>query len=187
MTDNRQRHGHRLSLKPHHSALHGWTVWLCLCVLLTFFFEACTQERQPCLTPKIASLNIECIHFHDTATTTKDTALPQAIFGAITDSGTQLTLYGTPSADFTISLSPRADSCRWLVTTDSVNFPFDTISFYYTRKLQFLSNACGYTYFYSLNSVRTTNNNIDSIHITNPSVTNDVNRKQLQIFIHPAS
>ena len=155
----------------------------CLCVAVLFYMAACTQERQPCLTPKIASLNIQCVHYHDTATTTKDTALPRAILGSITDSGIQLTLYKSPSAYFTISLSPRADSCQWLVTTDSLTNAFDTVSFYYTRKLQFLSNACGYTYFYSLNSLRTTHNNIDSILITNASVTNTVNTRQLKIFI----
>ena len=155
-------------------------------IAVLFFIASCTQERQPCLTPKIASLNIQCVHFHDTATTTSDTALPKALLGAVTDSGTRFVIYNTPSAYFTISLSPVADSCKWLITTDSLNNAFDTVSFYYTRKLQFLSNACGYTYFYSLNTLQTTHNNIDSILITNTSVTNDVNTRQLKIFIHPS-
>ncbi|MBC7552510.1 MAG: hypothetical protein H7257_00875 [Taibaiella sp.] len=159
-------------------------VWVMIAFLPLF---SCTAERQPCLTPKTASLNIKCVHFStDTATTTVDTALPMAVFGALTAKGTQSVIYKGASSAFTISLSPVADSCQWLVTTDSLNFPFDTLGFYYERKLKFLSNACGYTYFYALTSVTTTHNNIDSVIITNPSVTNDVNTKQLKIYIHPS-
>ncbi len=149
---------------------------------------SCNQERQPCLVPKTASLNIECVHFAaDTATTTIDTALPNAIFGALTNGGLKSVVYTTASALFTISLSPLADSCSWLVLTDSTySTPPDTLNFYYTRQLQFLSNACGYTYFYTLSSATTTHNHIDSVLITNPSVTNNVNTtRQLEIFIHP--
>ena len=153
-------------------------------VLCCVFAVSCTQERQPCLVPKTASLNLHCVHFlTDTNTTVLDTALPRAVFGSMTASGDKFVYYTTLSSGFTISLSPVADSCSWLMTTDSLLQPFDTLNFHYQRKLQFLSNACGYTYFYSLSSVNTTHNNIDSVLITNPSVTNDVNTKQLEIFI----
>lgn len=152
-----------------------------LCSMLV----SCTQERQPCLTPKTASLNLTCVHYlTDTSTTTRDTSLPRAVFGAMTGAVVKTVYYTGSSANFTISLSPVTDSCSWLVTTDSLLHPFDTLSFHYERNLQFLSNACGYAYFYTLNSVKTTHNNIDSVLILNPSVTNDVNTKQLKIFIH---
>ncbi len=160
--------------------------WLLAGVVACFAFWGCTQERQPCLTPKTASLNMEFVHYAtDSATTTIDTALPMAIFGAITAPDTvKYTLYKSPSANFTISLSPDADSCSWLVFTDSFYVRPDTISFKYQRKLQFLSNACGFTYFYSLSSVQTTHKSIDSVLITNPSVTNNANAtKQLKIYV----
>ncbi len=168
-------------------SLRGLTglVVLCLC----FAIASCTQERQPCLTPKTASLNLVCVHYPadsiPSATSMKDTALPKALFGALTANGAQYVYYKNISSNFTLSLSPDADSCSWVVSPDSLAHPLDTLNFYYQRKLQFLSNACGYTYFYSLSAVHTTHNNIDSVLITNPSVTNDANTKQLKIFIHP--
>jgi hypothetical protein len=69
-------------------------------------------------------------------------------------------------------------------------YPFDTLTFYYSRKLQFLSNACGYTDFYNIDSLHYTNlakdslSNIDSIQNTNRRVTNNVNTKHLKIYIH---
>jgi len=157
---------------------------LALCVV--FGVASCTQEREPCYTPTIASLNIECVHYtSDTATTVLDTALPKAIFGALTNNGVKAVIY-PQTANFTISLSSVANSCQWIMSTDSVAYPFDTLSFFYQRKLQFLSNACGFAYFYSIDSVHFTHNqDIDSIQITNTSVTNNVNTKHLKIFIHP--
>ena len=147
---------------------------------------ACTQERDPCLTPKIASLNINTQHLPiDTSTVFIDTALPSAVFIPLTTTPNKTGTIYPQQANFTISLSPDSTICKWAVTTDTPNFPYDTITFYYERKLQFISNACGYTYFYNIDSVHTTHLFIDSIHILNTSVTNNVNTKHLQICIHP--
>jgi hypothetical protein len=148
---------------------------------------ACKQQRQICLTPKIASFTIESMHkTSGTDTGFVDTALPAAVFVAVTDSGKKDSFQYTQSSLFTISLSPLSDSCKWAFKPDTLTtIALDTLTFYYKRNLQFLSNACGYTYFYSLDSAHTTHKSIDSFHITNTSVTNDAKAKHLQIFIHP--
>ena|ERR1035437_6888723 len=156
-----------------------------LIALYGIVWMACTQQRQPCLTPKIAILNVECMHkTSDTGTVFVDTALPHAVFLALTDSGARGGYYPQQSL-FTLSLSPLSDTCMWAFRTDTMAHIYDTITFYYKRNLQFLSNACGYTYFYTLTSVYAKGSMIDSVHITNTSVTNNVNTKHLQIYIHP--
>lgn len=152
---------------------------------------SCTQSRQPCLTPKNATLIIESIHLPtDTSTVAADTGLPGAVFIPLVPG--KDTLYGTTyplQSTFSISLSPDSNRCRWIFTTDSLvhgyQYNYDTLTFFYQRNLKFLSNACGFTYFYTLDSVYTTHHIIDSLHLLNPSVTNDVNTKHLQIYIHP--
>jgi Family of unknown function (DUF6452) len=155
-------------------------------VLCAMLWTACTQQRSPCLTPKIASFTIETMHLPiDTSTVFVDSALPSAVFTALTKTGKQETIFPLESI-FTISLSSDTGYCQWLFTTDSLNTNFDTMTFFYKRDLQFLSNACGYTYFYTLDSVRAKGTMIDSVHITNTSVTNNANTtKNLQVFIHP--
>jgi len=156
-----------------------------LALALPMLLLACTQERGPCLTPKTASFNIVCVHLTtDTGTIPVDTTLPAAVFGAVTQGGNKLLVYAQ-SAKFTISLASNADSCTWLFTTDSLYHPFDTINFYYKRELQFLSNACGYAYFYNLDTFHITHHNIDSAHLLARSITNDINTTQFQIYIHP--
>jgi predicted nucleic-acid-binding Zn-ribbon protein len=158
---------------------------------------ACTQQKPPCLQPTIASLNIECVHFPtDTSTTTVDTALPAGAFGALPGGNVVKVTTFPRSALFTISLASDSNACSWVFSTDSMYTfpadtlaagvqPYDTLRFQYQRNLNFLSNACGYTYFYTLTSVTTTHHLIDSIVVANNSVTNNVNTRQLKIFIHP--
>ncbi len=169
---------------------------ICLLALTVIGWLSCTQQRQPCLTPKIATLSIETIHFPtDTSTTPVDTAIPAATFiPVVPGKDTQLVTTYPQQATFTLSLSPDSTICQWIFTTDSIQYVHlyhsDTLTFYYQRNLQFLSNACGYTYFYTLDSVHHATSSpsypiIDSIHIINTSVTNNVNTKHLQIYIHP--
>ena len=157
--------------------------------VLCGLWVACTQTRDPCLTPKIASLNIEMIRLvSDTSTAFIDTALPAAIFIPLTKNGINTGTIYPQQSNFTISLSPDDTVCKWLFTTDSL-YSFDTLTFYYQRNLQFISNACGFTYFYSIDTILVTHDIsapviIDSFHIKNTSVTNNVNTKHLQIYIH---
>ncbi len=169
---------------------------------------ACNQERQPCLTPTTASFNIEFIHLTtDTTTVATDTSLPSAAFIPMNGTGSSYVYFYPQQATFTLSLSAETDSCKWVFVPDSANrsqqpdgnlaqwisllfqdslaSQADTMTFYYKRNLTFLSNACGYAYFYSLDSAHSTQHNVDSLKINNTSVTNNVNTTQLKIYIHP--
>lgn len=146
---------------------------------------ACTQQRQVCLTPKSAFLNVKSVHFaSDTATVPVDSSLPSAIFLALTFNGAKGYI-ATRQTTFTLSLSPDSTLAQWVYTPDSSVHHFDTLTFFYQRHLQFLSNACGYTYFYTIDSMHTTHFMTDSAHILNPGVTNDIKPIHVQIFVHP--
>ncbi len=148
---------------------------------------ACSQQRQPCLTPKTGTLSLETIHFKtDTNTIPIDTALPSAVFSPVTSNAALITVYPT-QASFTVSLSPDTTFCQWVFSTDTAGYlagRIDTMNFFYRRHLQFLSNACGFTYFFDIDSLHTTHLMIDSVHILHTSVTNNVNTKHLQVYIH---
>jgi hypothetical protein len=156
-----------------------------LFALVCMAWAACTQERQPCLTPKQATLIIQSIHFKsDTATIPVDSLLPHAVFAPVTSASNVATIYTTPASLFSISLSPNSSVCQWEIETDTATHAYDTLTFYYKQNLKFISNACSYTYFYNIDSVHTTHTFIDSVHIINPGVTNvtkDI--KHVQIYI----
>lgn len=160
-------------------------VFISVCGILA---AACKQERPPCLIPTNVYMTVETMHLaSDTATIFTDTSLTHAHFSPFSTVRNVVYLYNT-SPLFNLTLSPNADSCQWLFSNDSLMAVTDTISFHYTHSVQFLSNACGFTYFYTLTSVSTTHNLIDSARININSVTNDVREspKQVQLYIHPA-
>ena len=154
-------------------------------------WASCKQERAICLTPKTANFTVETMHITfagDTAFV--DTALASARFVNLPRVDT---LISSQASTFTISLSPDTPYCQWLFKSDTLKTVYDTLTMFYKRNLQFLSNACGYTFFYNLDSVHCTHYSlqtpqfsIDSVHIVNPSVTNNANTtKNLRIYIHP--
>lgn len=165
---------------------YGRYIATALSLAFLLFIASCAQERQPCLTPTTASLNIRTLQFKPGVTDAVDTALPAALFLARTATGTKGFVFGRQST-FSIWLSTVADSTTWLVATDTLNTLFDTLTFRYGRNQFFVSNACGFTYFFNLSSVSTTHQFIDSIRIINSNVTNNVNAGNLQIYIHPAT
>lgn len=131
------------------------------------------EERDPCLQPRTVNLRVGAYRrAADTGTTVKDTALPLAILLPI---GGQTAFSFAARSKLSLFLSPQADSCRYILSLDSglTTALLDTLTFRYARRTQFLSNACGYTYFFTLDTVLATANRLDSVRITNREVTND--------------
>lgn len=150
---------------------------------------ACTQQRSPCYEPKIVSPVMGTYRLVDT--TSVDSLLPDPAFICI---DTPLSQLISARNVFTPLLSPSADSTRWLLipdgldvndSTDTVGTAvefYDTITFYHSKELTFISNACGYAYYYNLNEVKTTYHSIDSISILNRTVDNNASTQHIRIY-----
>ena len=153
-----------------------------LIIIIAAVVTGCNSgDDSPCLLPQTTYLRIGTYQNSDTSNAIFDTALPKPVWIAI-DSGV-IIQYAAKSNKFALTLSPLADSCRYVLQPDSAIQSYDTLVFYYEKNEQFLSTACGYTYFYNLLSLKTSFNNIDSAVIKNPVVNNDVNTQEhLQIF-----
>lgn len=153
---------------------------LLLLLLGISLLTACTPQRDPCLQPRTPSLHIGFYQAGDTVL--RDTALPAAMLVPL-DADTNVVLLGGHTSKLSLFLSPLQDSCRYLLVPDTA-FPLfhDTLFFYYSRTQHFLSNACGYTYFYELSGVQSTYYLLDSISLNKTAVNNDANQEQLLIF-----
>lgn len=154
-----------------------------LLIICSALWMACEQQRSPCLQPKTVSLRVGCYRAADTGTAGIDSLLPNLIVGAIDMDTARFWIVGADNINkFPLLLSPKMDSCRWFIQPDSAVSPIDTITFLYSRSLTFLSNTCGYTFFYTLQNIRTTNYNIDSVRISGADVNADANTEHVQIF-----
>lgn len=153
---------------------------LALFLMMAVLAIACTPQRDPCLQPRTPVLHGGIYKLGDT--TLRDTSLPALMLVPL-DADTNVVLIGGNSSKFSLFLSPLQDSCRYLIVPDTALPLFhDTLVFYYTRERHFLSNACGYTYFYDLTAVRTTNFLLDSFYLNKTGVNNNTNEEHLRIF-----
>lgn len=120
----------------------------------------------------------------DTALSLKDTQLTNAIirFGNTTAYAMQL----KQSSKFALPLAQNYDTTTLVFQSDSsITLPasIDTITLVYTRKPTFISTACGYRTFFTLQHVFSTNNVIDTVKISQSEVSNEANKEHLQLVI----
>lgn len=142
---------------------------------------SCDPTKSPCLEPRTPILRLGAYKPADTGSAGVDTSLPAAFIGLIDTPG--VFVYGAKSHLYSGVLSSIADSCRWFVQPDTANMGGrDTIVFYYNRDLQYLSTACGYTYFYSLYDIKTTKHSIDSAKVIVSDVTTEADIEHVKVF-----
>jgi hypothetical protein len=164
------------------------TYLLLAALLVCLGWMSCKQERPICFTSKDIPLRLSTFQTieRDTGLAIADSSLPNAVIFALDTTARVMVNAAGVQKDFNLYLSPHNDSTRYVILADSLGygsrFSYDTVTFYYQRKLQFLSVACGYTYFYSLKSARTTNNNIDSVIIIGAEVNNAPNTKHVKVY-----
>lgn len=160
------------------------------------FTSSCSTERDPCLTPTTVYVRTGAYRVADTGTAIIDTFMVNPIVGTV---DTHLVAYlagpGINKLYNVITLKPTQDSCSWFIQPDSL-YPQrrDTFTFYYQRQLKFISNACGYAYYYSLDRVKSTVHafadsihGIDSVVIANGNINGNGNIENLKIYLHKKS
>jgi hypothetical protein len=156
---------------------------LILVSVVVFALHSCTQNNT-CLTPKSVALRAG---FYKTIndTTTKDSLLTNA--NIIADQSVQF--YGInfkQSSKFSMTLSGLSNTTRLFFQSDSTSFDpltFDTIDVNYTTQLNFISVACGYENYYTLTSIQSTHNTIDTVTLSQSLVDGDVNKEHIQIVL----
>lgn len=82
-----------------------------------------------------------------------------------------------------LPLNPDVDSIRYLVVPDTADFSsIDTLVIYYTPKVYFISNNCGYTYYYNIDSVHTATALFDSTALANKEVTTQGSTRHILLY-----
>ncbi len=97
------------------------------------------------------------------------------------------TIVGTelPDTVMRIAFNPGKDSTRYTFQADTVaGSLIDTITFYYDPIVHFVSNSCGYNYYYTLTDVRFTKKLLDSVALINTNITNDVKTRNVQFYFY---
>jgi hypothetical protein len=153
-------------------------------VLLLLVVLGCGKEsRDPCLQPRQTLMRAHAYRHADTGSAILDTLLPAPVLIPLSGQAVQYYYLATPrSARLSFTLSGVADSSRWVVRPDTASALQDTFTVFYDRQLRFLSNACGYTYFFNLKQIAYTRHALDSAVIARGDVTADANVEHLKLY-----
>lgn len=144
---------------------------------------ACERVGNPCYEPRTATVLLRTYQPADTGGAGVIYELPKGTVVAIDEVDSSAIGYvNQKGSAFNLSMSPLQDSCRWYIRPDSATTVFDTLTFYYSRQLKFLSNACGYTYHYNLRDVKSTDYNIDSVQIPNRDINGKADVEHVKVF-----
>lgn len=158
-----------------------YTYFLFLGCAITVLYSACTVDRNPCLEPKVSKVHVSCYQFK--VDKYVDTALPNAIFSSLDIDSARFWYWGAKAiSKFDLVLAPTRDTARWILQADSAFSPIDTLTFVYERKLKFISNGCGYSHDYLIKEVLSTKQNLDSVRISNNSVTTKAGIENVKIY-----
>lgn len=133
--------------------------------LLFFTAAACENETEVCDQTLRTDLRIRFAH--DSAGIVRDTIMPKVTVFAI---GRDSIYKRQPLGSIFLQLSPLADESRYHLKVDSA-LVADTLTFRYKRKANFVSPGCGFTTFFSIDTLIATRNTIDSVQINKKEVT----------------
>ena len=144
--------------------------------LFILFIAAACNKNAVCIKSTTVNTNIQFSSYTD-SNKTIDTLLPQSVIFFDTFYSNLIN-----TNNFAFQLSSIADSTAIYIQADS-NLPMlDTVHFYYTRQLHFITKECGYNYYFTINNVLYTKNIIKKINIINSAVTQNSTNYNVQII-----
>lgn len=80
-------------------------------------------------------------------------------------------------------LNPDSDRTRFALYYDSTSTVVDTLTFFHRSNPVFISNDCGFTHFFEVDSIQYTSDIIDSLAINKRSITFDnSNNQRVAVF-----
>lgn len=154
-------------------------------IIMEFFFIACNKSEPECYEPttvilrnqfvkkewiQIDSLINDTTLLDTTIVSYRDTAMPAPTMYSLYMSKNLQVIGDKNSSVLGIPLEGTQQTMTYVLQYDTAVAFYDTITYYYQTKLYFISNDCGYTHNYILDSISTTKNGIDSAAIIQKEV-----------------
>lgn len=146
--------------------------FIVLAVVALVAVVACSDETKVCDQASATDMRIR--FKRDSAGITRDTIMPAVTLYALNKDS----IYRKQAVSSVfLSLSPVADSSRFYLKIDTLlpNTAADTLTFRYTRRPHFISPGCGFSTFFSLDTVISTRHTIQSFIINQSEITSTLN------------
>lgn len=167
-------------------------------LLIISGLAACEPEAPECYEPDHITTNlnfikkqVDTVHLVDSTTgmsrdslviTFPDTLMKSPRAFSLNSTNNVSIIAQPNSGSVAVLMNPDSNAIAYRVQYDSTVFDADTITIYYKPSLHFISNACGYTYYYHIDSVNGTRNVLDSVFILNDAVTNEASTRHIGLY-----
>lgn len=179
---------------------HSMGLWMLITILMVGLL-ACNPAEPECYEPidvkaqsrfvvkevndtfYMTSINgQDSIQIDTTITSYRDTVFNAVAMIAL-DTDSSIGFLGVRTAAVGVPLNPFTDSQRYRILFDTADIATaDTVTFYYQPQEHFISNNCGYTHYFHLDSARSTFNFLDSVVLNETDITNDNSIRHLLLY-----
>ncbi|WP_133177559.1 DUF6452 family protein [Chitinophaga parva] len=140
-------------------------------LLLPVFLWACEDQTKVCDQTVRSDFKMSFLHHNTFKNLDQDTALPAVTIKALDKDVIYEPRQSVNLTYVSLTLDPLHDTSKFFILPDTIASRSDTITLIYSREPHFVSAGCGFTTYYSLKSVTSTNHSIDSLHILQPKIT----------------
>lgn len=94
-----------------------------------------------------------------------------------------LIVYGAPVNNYVgFPFNPDSGRILYALQYDSTRALRDTLTYFYHSSVHFISNACGFTHFYHIDSMEATRHLIDSFAINERDVTDKASDRHVTLY-----
>jgi hypothetical protein len=136
-----------------------------LVALVPVMMMACENETKVC--DQTLRTDTRVLFKYDSLNVVRDTIMPAVVLYAL---GRDTFYNKVPLGQLFLPLAPTMDSSRFYLLGNA-GLVADTLTFRYKRTPHFVSAGCGFATFFSLDTVLTTHNSVDSLQIIQKEVT----------------
>lgn len=171
------------------------TVWVAL-LFMGLSFNACEKDTPDCFEPtsvlsRLSFVIKDSIHvdtlidsvYVDTSIVKfRDTLFKSPVMMSL-NMPQNLMVYGSSMSNFMgFPFNPDSGRMVYALQYDTTRALRDTLTYFYHSSVHFISNACGFTHFYHIDSVQTTRNLIDSFIVNEREVTDKASDRHVTLY-----
>ncbi len=156
--------------------------WQLIIIAILIISSSCT-ENDLCLS---GQSNIQAGLYSGSSGVAKDTSLNGFYLWGLNAPNDSILIDSVKTKSMHMPVDINIDSSKFVIREKAIASDLnDTLIFYYQRQLSYVSGECGFTYNLNLDSVKYTNNFVDSVVIDYASVLYNENLENVKIYIEP--
>lgn len=167
-------------------------------IAFLFFLPSCEKKEPDCFEPNLVLTRIaftskdsihvdsliDSVYVDTTFVQYKDTFFKSPVLISI-GMPQNIMIFGSQYNNFIgAPFNPDYGHIKYALIYDTTQAASDTISYFYHSSVHFISNACGFTNFYHIDSVQATKHILDSVAINKRDVTDNASDRHVTLYFY---